>query len=78
MNFKEFNSDQEHDANIINNAINNAINNGSCEKTIVPYNENRVVIFNSSLIHETDKFEFKKGYENRCINVTLLFGRSGG
>ena len=60
------------------NTVNNAINNGSFEKTIVPYNENRVVIFNSSLIHEADKFEFKEGYENRRINVTLLFGRSGG
>ena len=44
------------------------------EKSIVPYNENRIVIFNSNLIHETDKFEFKEGYENRRINVTMLFG----
>jgi len=50
------------------------LENSSCEKSIVPYNENRVVIFNSNLIHETDKFEFKEGYENRRINVTMLFG----
>ena len=50
------------------------LENSSCEKSIVPYNENRVVIFNSNLIHETDKFKFKEGYENRRINVTMLFG----
>ena len=43
-------------------------------KMVVPYNENRIVLFNSSLFHETDAFEFKQGYENRRINVTFLFG----
>ena len=47
------------------------------KKTIVPYNENRVVIFNSNLFHETDSIEFKDGYENRRINVTMLFGQRG-
>jgi len=47
------------------------------EKSIIPYNENRIVLFNSNLIHETDKFEFKEGYENRRINVTMLFGERG-
>ena len=47
------------------------------EKTIVPHNENRAVIFNSNLFHETDNIKFKAGYENRRINVTLLFGRRG-
>ena len=42
---------------------------------VIPYNENRAVIFNSNLFHETDSYEFKEGYENRRINVTLLFGR---
>ena len=47
------------------------------KKTIVPHNENRAVIFNSNLFHETDSINFKAGYENRRINVTLLFGRRG-
>ena len=47
------------------------------EKSVIPYNENRIVIFNSNLIHETDKFEFKEGFENRRINVTMLFGERG-
>lgn len=44
-------------------------------KNIIPYNENRAVIFNSNLFHETDQIDFKDGYENRRINVTMLFGR---
>ena len=47
------------------------------DKTIVPYNENRAVIFNSNLFHETDSIKFKDGYENRRINVTMLFGKRG-
>ncbi|WP_269606804.1 tetratricopeptide repeat protein [Prochlorococcus marinus] len=42
---------------------------------VIPYSENRAVIFNSNLFHETDSYEFKEGYENRRINVTMLFGR---
>ena len=45
------------------------------DKTIIPYAENRAIIFNSSLFHETDTIRFKPGYENRRISITLLFGR---
>ena len=41
----------------------------------VPYRSNRAVVFDSDLFHETDTIQFKPGYENRRINVTLLFGR---
>jgi Tfp pilus assembly protein PilF len=41
----------------------------------VPYRANRAVIFDSDLFHETDKIEFKDGYLNRRINVTMLYGR---
>lgn len=41
----------------------------------VPYKENRLVMFDSALFHKTDDFRFKKGYLNRRINLTLLFGR---
>jgi len=41
----------------------------------VPYRANRAVIFDSDLFHETDAIRFKPGYENRRINITLLFGR---
>ena len=39
-----------------------------------PYRENRAVIFDSDLFHGTSPFRFKPGYENRRINVTMLFG----
>jgi len=42
---------------------------------IVPYRANRAVVFDSDLFHETDTIRFKLGYENRRINITLLFGR---
>ena len=67
--FETYNNNKEK---ILNHIENN--DNG---KTVVPYNENRIVTFNSNLIHETDKFEFKEGYENRRINVTMLFGKRG-
>jgi hypothetical protein len=40
----------------------------------IPYKENRAVIFDSAFFHTTDKFLFKKGYKNRRINLTLLYG----
>ncbi len=40
----------------------------------VPYRANRAVIFNSHLWHQTDSFRFKKGYKDRRINLTLLYG----
>lgn len=41
----------------------------------IPYRANRAVIFDSDLFHETDTIRFKPGYQNRRINITLLFGR---
>jgi hypothetical protein len=40
----------------------------------IPYRLNRAVIFDSALFHQTDRFRFKKGYKNRRINLTLLYG----
>jgi hypothetical protein len=47
------------------------------EVVTVPYRENRAVIFNGNYFHQTDRFSFKKGYKNRRINVTFLFGKRG-
>ena len=41
----------------------------------VSYRANRCVVFDSSLIHVTDEIRFKPGYENRRVNVTLLYGQ---
>ncbi|CAM9566525.1 unnamed protein product [Chrysoparadoxa australica] len=43
----------------------------------VPYKQNRCVMFDSLLLHETAPFNFKNGYENRRINLTFLFSRPG-
>ena len=46
--------------------------NANCET--IPYKFNRAVLFNSDFFHETDKIDFKTGYESRRINITYLFG----
>jgi hypothetical protein len=33
------------------------------------------VVFNSALFHETDAIRFRDSYEDRRINITLLYGR---
>jgi hypothetical protein len=40
----------------------------------VPYKYNRAVLFDSNLFHRTADVNFKPGYANRRINVTMLFG----
>lgn len=40
----------------------------------VPYKQNRAIVFHSNLFHQTEYFHFKEGYENRRINITLLYG----
>ncbi len=40
----------------------------------VAHRENRALIFNSDLFHESDRIQFKQGYENRRLNVTMLYG----
>jgi len=40
----------------------------------VPYRQNRVVLFDSVLFHESDQVDFKSGYQNHRINITMLFG----
>ena len=41
----------------------------------IPYRLNRCVLFDSTYFHATDEINFKDGYENRRINVTLLYGQ---
>ena len=44
------------------------------DRLVVPYRENRAVLFESRLFHHSDITEFRKGYEYHRINITLLFG----
>ena len=55
--------------------IQEALRKSGGGRTKIPYQENRMVIFNSNLFHETDEYNFRPGYINRRINVTMLFGR---
>ena len=42
-------------------------------KIVIPYRENRAVIFDSRLFHGSDVVSFAPGYENHRISVTMLF-----
>ena len=42
---------------------------------VVPYRENRAVLFKSRFFHRSDVTQFANGYENHRINITMLFGR---
>ena len=66
-NFKKYNTDTKQ--------IHQFLEKNNPKKIIIPHRQNRVVIFNSNMFHETDSFNFQDGYENRRINITLLFGK---
>ena len=65
--FARYNSDET--------AIRAFLAEKAAKPIVVPHRANRAVIFDSDLFHETDKIVFKDGYENRRINVTMLYGR---
>ena len=65
--FDKYNRDEEAILNFL----------GNSDSVTVPYRQNRVVMFNSNLFHKTDEIRFKEGYENRRINITMLFGLRG-
>jgi hypothetical protein len=55
-------------------AIRHFLSEAGAKPVTIPYRANRAVIFDSDLFHETDRLSFKEGYQNRRINVTLLYG----
>jgi tetratricopeptide (TPR) repeat protein len=66
-NFDKFNTDQ--------GAIREFLASRGAKARRVPHRQNRAVIFDSDLFHESDAIHFREGYENRRINVTMLYGR---
>ncbi len=64
--FTRFNKDQA--------AIREFLDQNHAKSITVPYRGNRAVIFDSQLLHKTDRIRFRHGYDNRRINVTLLYG----
>lgn len=49
----------------------------NANKVVVPYRQNRIVLFKSDLLHATDNMKFKTGFKNRRINLTFLYGNRG-
>ena len=45
------------------------------ETVTIPYACNRAVLFHSNLFHKSDGIRFKDGFENRRVNITMLFGK---
>jgi hypothetical protein len=66
-NFAKFNADER--------AAYNFLAESGAKEIKIPYRANRAVIFDSNLFHKTDEIEFAEGYENRRINITMLYGR---
>jgi tetratricopeptide (TPR) repeat protein len=44
------------------------------DSLVVPYRQNRAVLFRSRLFHHSDRPKFASTYENYRINLTLLYG----
>jgi tetratricopeptide (TPR) repeat protein len=55
--------------------IGNFLAESKAKSTAIPYRANRAIIFNSDLFHTTEAVDFKEGYDNRRVNVTMLFGK---
>ncbi len=64
--FEKYNTDE--------GAIRRFLTEAGAKPVTIPYRANRAVIFDSDLFHETDRLSFQEGYQNRRINVTLLYG----
>lgn len=70
-NFQDYNSGSSSRQS----RITEFLKSSGAERITVPYRQNRAVLFNSDLFHSTDEISFREGYENRRINITLLFGQ---
>lgn len=71
-NFKEYNSSKNEPK------VREFLRSSGAKAISIPYRQNRAVVFNSDLFHETDQFRFKDEYESRRLNITLLYGRRCG
>ena len=73
----ELNAPLEWDFETYNNrpdVIHEYLRHHRARRRRIPYRENRALIFNSNLFHATDEVNFRPGYENRRINITMLYG----
>jgi len=63
---KDYDADRERIVTFLGKNAGNSL--------VVPYRQNRGVLFRSRLFHHSDRPEFAPGYENHRINLTLLYG----
>lgn len=70
-NFKDYNSSANEPK------VRAFLRDSGAKAITVPYRQNRAIVFNSDLFHESDAIRFRDEYESRRINVTLLYGRRG-
>jgi tetratricopeptide (TPR) repeat protein len=47
------------------------------KETVIPYRHNRGVLFESTVFHKTDPFEFRDSFVDRRLNITMIFSRRG-
>ncbi|HSF08987.1 MAG TPA: tetratricopeptide repeat protein [Nitrospirales bacterium] len=66
--FVEYNNDKNK------HKIQTFLEESGAQPINIPHRQNRAVIFNSNLFHQTDIIEFQDIYECRRINITLLYG----
>ena len=67
--FRSYNYDQQR--------IQSFLSETKSERVDISYRQNRAAIFNSDLFHESGDVDFRDGYENRRINITMLYGDRG-
>jgi len=51
------------------------LKNTNSKAVYIPYKYNRCVMFDSNLFHKTAEVNFLPGFDNKRINVTMLFGQ---
>ncbi len=62
------------DYNVKNNKIKEYLLEQNAKSIDIPYKYNRLVVFDSSLFHETQNLTFSNEFIGRRINNTILFG----
>ena len=55
-------------------ALRQALQESGAQALTIAYRQNRAILFDSSLYHESTGTNFAHGYENHRVNVTMLFG----
>lgn len=55
-------------------ALRQALQESGAQTLTIAYRQNRAILFDSSLYHESTGTNFAPGYENHRVNVTMLFG----